>query len=296
MKKLLFIFVITLPFIFSCGNNAEVERLKAQNDSLRNVANDNEMLVDEFAASFADIQENLNTIKEKEKLITLSTTSGQELATDVKEQINEDITAIYQLMLENKQSIKSLKTRLKAAGNKNENLQKNLDIYSRQMDEKDAEITALTVRLDELNFDVKNLNMQITDLVSDIDTLTDITSKQGDTIKNQDNTIKDQDAELHAVYYVYGTKSELKEHNIISKDGALSGFELDDDFDKSYFTQVDDREITNIKLSAKKVEILTKHPANTYEFTEEDKTITGLKIKDTTKFWNISKYLVIMIK
>ena len=296
MKKLLFIFIITLPFIFSCGHNSEVEKLKAQNDSLRGVAKDNELLVEEFSASFAGIQENLNTIKEKEDLITLSTTSGGELSPDIKAQINEDITAIYQLMLENKQSLKSIKTRLKASGNKNTKLQNTIDLYAKQMDEKDAEITTLTTKLEQLNFDVENLNLEITDLHSDIDTLKDITDKQGDTISDQGNTIKDQDEKLHSVYYVYGTKTELKEHNIISKDGVLKGFELDDNFDKTYFTKVDDRSLTNIKLNAKKIEILTKHPANSYNIIEENNTITGIEIKDANQFWSITKYFVIMIK
>ena len=289
MKKILFVFVITLPFIFSCGNNAEVERLKAQNDSLRNVAQDKNLQVEEFMDAFAEIQENLNTIKEKEQIISLNTTTGEEMTENVKQQINQDISTIYDLMTENKTTIKSLQKKLRASGGTNTKLEKTIALYAAQIEEKEAEITKLTQNLAKLNIEVDNLNMEVADLKSDIDTLENINNDKTETIENQDE-------EIHTAYYVYGTKSELKEHNIISKDGALQKFALDDNFDKSYFTKIDIRKTKSIKLNTKKVDILTSHPSNSYQIVEKNKVITGFNITNYEKFWGVSKYLVILIK
>ena len=289
MKKLLFIFVITLPFIFSCGNNAEVERLKLQNDSLRNVAQDKNLQVEEFMDAFAEIQENLNTIKEKEQIISLSTTNAEELTENVKQQINQDISTIYDLMTENKTTIKTLQKKLRASGGTNVKLEKTIALYAAQIEEKEAEISKLTKNLAQLNIDVENLNMEVTDLKSDIDTLENIN-------KNNTETIENQDEEIHTAYYVYGTKDELKEHNIISKDGLLKKFELDNNFDKSYFTKIDIRKTKNIKLNTKKIEILTTHASNSYKTVKTNNIITDFNITNYEKFWEITKYLVILIK
>jgi len=68
MKKYFIIIsmLVAILAVTSCGNDDELERLKAQNDSLQNVANENQAQIDEFMSAFNDIQQNLNTIKEKE--------------------------------------------------------------------------------------------------------------------------------------------------------------------------------------------------------------------------------------
>ena len=68
MKKYLFFlgFIVALIAFVGCGDEEEIERLQAQNDSLQNVANESNIQVQEFMQAFNEIQENLNTIKQKE--------------------------------------------------------------------------------------------------------------------------------------------------------------------------------------------------------------------------------------
>ena len=47
---------------------------------------------------------------------------------------------------------------------------------------------------------------------------------------------------------------------------------------------------------AKHAKIMTPHPADSYEFVYEGKVINYLTIKDPDRFWETSKYLVIMVK
>jgi len=286
MKKYSILLFIAIAFIFGC-NNSELEKLKSQNDSLMSITNTDEIQIQDFLKGFNEIQENLNSIKEKEQIITVTSTDG-ELDATAKDQINEDILTIYELMLENKETITALKKKLSTASYKNTELQKTIDLFTASIDEKDKEIITLKDQLAKLNIDIESLNVQIADLSKGVDTL-----KQKS--ENQEGVISEQDAKLNTVYYVYGTKSELKEHNIISKDGAFKSMKIDDNFDKSYFTKIDMREVTNISLNAKTATMLSTHPVSSYKFVEKDKKIESIQITDYESFWEKSKFLVILV-
>ncbi len=290
MKKLQIFIIIAMPLfmLFSCGNNAEIERLKAQNDSLLGVSQNGDIKVDEYLQAFNEIQENLNIIKNKENIIS-EQASGDNLPGDMKDQINADMGSIYDLMYENKQTIQSLKTKLKKSGGKNSKLEKTIELYTTQMATQDAELSALKIKLENLNIKIDELNTEIIDLNSDIDTL----KKIGE---DQEDLISDQDEKLNTAYYVYGTKKELIEHNVINKGGVFKKIELDDDFDKTYFTKIDIRNTKEIKLNSKKIALMTSHPNSAYEIIETDGKVSAFQIKDVEKFWETSKFLVIVLK
>jgi hypothetical protein len=114
-KKLLTLLVIGLASLFytSCGDkqvdekgNPLADSLQSVNGELNGKLSEKEAAMQEFIASFNEIQENLNAIKEKEKIVNHASAGG-----DVKskqDQIKEDIQAIYDLMGKNKNRIGSL--------------------------------------------------------------------------------------------------------------------------------------------------------------------------------------------
>jgi len=67
------------------------------------------------------------------------------------------------------------------------------------------------------------------------------------------------------------------------------------DFDNKAFTQVDLRNISSIATDSKNIKIITSHPQSSYILeTGVDKKIT-IKITNPSKFWSVSKYLVVQI-
>ena len=46
----------------------------------------------------------------------------------------------------------------------------------------------------------------------------------------------------------------------------------------------------------KRAELLTTHPAKSYELVKDDKGQLTLKITNPKEFWSVSKYLVIQVK
>ncbi len=289
MKKLAYLTLLLLPLLFSC-NQKEVERLQQENDSLRNIVQQSDYTVQQYLAAFNEIQENLNKIKQKENIITVQTSGVEgELSDDVKDQINDDILTIYQLMEQNKIKLDEMKKQLKRSKYKNKELLKTIQLYEEQLQAKDKEINTLKNKLAELNINIEQLNQEIADLKTNIDTMKELTQEQQQKIKEQEEMI-------YTAYYIIGTKKELIEKGALTREGLLAKLEISGDFNKDNFTKIDTREVTEIPIMAKKVEIMSKHPSSSYQLVEDNGIINAIKITDPAAFWETSKFLVIMTK
>ena len=60
--------------------------------------------------------------------------------------------------------------------------------------------------------------------------------------------------------------------------------------------KIDIRTDKEIKLYSKRAELLTTHPAGSYELVKDAKGQLTLKITNPTEFWSVSRYLVIQVK
>lgn len=105
------------------------------------------------------------------------------------------------------------------------------------------------------------------------------------------NTINTQDKQLNTAWYVFGTKKELKEQNILVNGKVLQG-----NFNKNYFTKVDIRSLKAIKLYSKSAKLLTMHPSSSYKLERDAQGQYVLNITNPQLFWSTSKYLVVQVK
>ncbi|MCW3077192.1 MAG: hypothetical protein JWO32_1801 [Bacteroidetes bacterium] len=252
-------------------------------DSLKNVThqlggqlNEKEAALQEFIGAFNEIQDNLNSIKEKEKIVTSASSGG-----DVKSkegQIKEDIQSIYDLMLKNKTRIASLSKKLKDSKLKLEGMEKMIENLQSTINVKDGEIAELKTKVESLNIELTNLN----------------TNYQAVEAESAQKT-----EALNTAYYAIGTLKELKEKNVISREGGIIGLgkttKVKDDFNKEYFTKVNVEQTSVINVGAKKAKIVTNHPKNSYKIVGTEKSIEKIEISNSKDFWSASKYLVIVI-
>ena len=286
MKKYCLIILVALV-AFGCDptNTDEYKKLKAQNDSLATVTGKNDETIIDFVSSLNEVQQNLETIKQKENIITVNTTGGVEKKEDIKAQINQDIQTIYELMQDNKATIKKLNKRLKKSNVKIKELEEMLALLTRQMKDKDLEIEQLKAQLEKLNIVVE-------DLMATVDTLSNEN-------ENKQKVINDQTDEINTAFYVYGSAKELKDHQVITKEGGFIGLgrmeKLMEDFNKEYFTKVDIRKLKSIPIFKKKARLITTHPSDSYRFYGEKK-VDSLIIINPKKFWTASKYLVVVVE
>lgn len=252
-------------------------------DSLKNVThqlggqlNEKEAALQEFIGAFNEIQENLNSIKEKEKIVTSASSGG-----DVKSkegQIKEDIQSIYDLMLKNKTRIASLSKKLKDSKLKLEGMEKMIENLQNTINVKDGEIAELKTKVESLNIELTNLN-------------TNYQAVEAESAQKTDA--------LNTAYYAIGTLKELKEKNVISREGGIIGLgkttKVKDDFNKEYFTKVNVEQTSVINVGAKKAKIVTTHPKNSYKIVGNEKSVEKIEIINAKDFWSASKYLVIVI-
>ena len=101
MKKILYLFALLL--LASCTGGQKTERLTSQNDSLAVVVAQKDSVLNEVFSSLSIVTENLNAIKSRENIINENIDKG-EIPKGTTTQINEDIEAINQLLIANRQT------------------------------------------------------------------------------------------------------------------------------------------------------------------------------------------------
>lgn len=287
MKKILILLCLGAS-IFSCNTETEkkammADSLAAVNNNIANelkekdsILNTKEAAMTEFIQSFNEIQENLNAIKEKEKII--STNSGTDIKKSEKDQVISDIQTIYDLLNKNKEKVANLSKKLKASNLKVQELELAVANLTNQLTEKEAEIASLQQQLEKLSGDFSNLNVKY----------------------NQEKAASEQKTEkLNTAYYVVGTSKELKKNGVITQEGGFIGLgrvaELNTTLDPGYFTKIDITEVKDIPIGGKQVKLITSHPAGSYKMVEGATATIKLSITDAEKFWSISKYLIISV-
>jgi uncharacterized protein (DUF3084 family) len=284
MKKLIFL-ILPLAILAGCnkGTDTEVENLKLENERLRSESMVKDSTLNSFFSSYNEIEENLALIKEKERLIRKA--GAGDISADAKNRITEDLTLIAELMEKNKQTIASLRKRIKDSDVRMSEFEKTIDFLTKTIEDKDAEIIALTNQLAEKNAELRELAGQIQSISTDLAT--------------KSETISKQDAELNKAYYVIGTERELRDNGILTKEGGFVGIgktrALSKDFNAQYFTEIDIRKVTTIPVNAKTARIITNHPSSSYNLIG-DKSVERIEIVDFANFWRSTKHLVVVVK
>ncbi|MBK7215165.1 MAG: hypothetical protein IPH88_18125 [Bacteroidales bacterium] len=292
MKKILILLIVPAMLLtMSCNKQkAEIERLKAKNDSLMAIGFAKDTTVMSYVRAFNEIQSNLDSIKQKENIISQNTAGGTELQANAKDQVTSDINAIYQLLQKNRELVASLRSKLKKSDVRIVELEKMIESLNKQIESKDVEIATLKDQLANLNIKVEGLSSQVSNLNQTVDNL----SSEN---KAKQQAINEKTAELNTAYYVIGTSKELKEKNIITKEGGFIGLgkskTVKSDFDKTYFTKVDITKFKGVPVFKKKATLLTTHPAGSFKMVGA-KAVDSLVVKNYAEFWSASKYLVII--
>lgn len=283
MKKILF-FCTGLLIMASCGGGSKQEnKLQATNDSLRSqlASRDNEM--DSVLSLFNMIQEGFSQINQAQNRVTLSRTGSGEARQAAREQIQSDMQFIVTTMKENQQRIAELQARMKKSNLQSAELQKAIEGMQSELEMKNKQLEALQAELAQRNIVIEGMDKSITELSANVENL---------AVQNEEKAkiVAEQDKDLHTAWFAIGTRSELKEKRILIDGEVLTG-----NYEKDYFTKVDIRSLNTIALMSKKGELLTNHPAGSYELVKGADKMLTLKINNPTKFWSVSKYLVIRV-
>ena len=285
MKKLAVLFVCAAMLASCDGFKGGGKHLKAENDSLLMELNQRNAELDDMMGTFNEVQEGFRKINAAESRVDLQRGTITENSASAKQQIASDIEFISKQMEENKAQIAKLQAQLKNSSYNSAQMKKAVAALTAELNAKQQRIEELQTELASKNIRIQELDAAVSDLSAAKETLVAENEAKAKTVAEQDKS-------LNAAWFVFGTKSELKAQKILQSGDVLKSA----DFNKDYFTQIDIRTTKEIKLYSKRAELLTTHPAGSYELVKDDKGQLTLKITNPTEFWSISRYLVIQVK
>jgi hypothetical protein len=288
MKPIFLTFAVLLLLLTSCGKqSSDYQALKAQNDSLLNAKHKLQSEVDGYFETMNQIEQNIEKIKSTENTISLQPV-GQEMDDNTRTKINEDLTYLNDMLQTNKEELARLKSKLKKSAFRSSELDRTITRLTKSLEEETTRAALLQEELSKKDSLIVQLNTVVTEKEKNIE---DLSTEN----KTKETKLKEQDETIHTAWYVFGTRSELKEQKIITSDGLFSPQRvLERDFNKNYFVRIDARNTKSIPLYSTHAKILTNHPKSSYTLEKENGNFV-LLIVDPNEFWSISKYLVIEV-
>lgn len=291
MKKIMILVAVSLTVALTACENKATQEQQAQadmssRDSLLSVIAQKDNELNDMMTTLNDIQEGFRQINEAEGRVNLS--KGQP-ETSQREEIMENLAFIQRTMQLNRELIarlqQQLKTNTSASSKLKATLEATIEGLNSELEAKNKQIADLTAELEQKNLYIAKQGEQITALNQNVN---DLTAQN----EAKSRTMAAQDKELHTGWYVFGTKRELKEQNILQRGDVLRS----DQFNKDYFTRVDIRVDKVIKLYSKSAKLLTNHPAGSYSLDRDSQGQYTLRITNPQEFWRASRYLVIVVK
>ncbi len=282
MKKLLMMACLAALVLTGCKDGKTTAGIgAAQNDSLNSIIAQKDSELNDLMGTINEIEDGLNQINEAENRVTLLK-NGE--GASKKQKLKEDVQFIATRMKQNKELIAKLQKQMANSSIKSEQLQKTIDLLNKKLEAKEKEMQALREELDKQDIHIMELDETINNLNTKSNRLASESSRKSEVINAQDK-------QINTAWYVFGTKKELRNQHILEGDKVMTG-----NFNKNYFTKIDIRDLSEIKLYSKNVKVLTTHPSSTYTLVRDANKQYTLRITNPQIFWSTSKYLVVLVK
>lgn len=283
--------IITAVLFTSCDQREK--ELEQKLLEMEQTASQKDEDLNAFIDSFTAIQTNLDSIKQLEGIVTARVIENPEQNSNVEDAIVEDMLLIYENMKQTRGQIESLEEELNSSSIASKKLKKLLANLKKDIIAKDNEITMLKEGLVEAN-------IYIDKLMSSVDRLALENERRVQVIQQKNVELQEKEEEIQSGYWIAGKTKELRNQNVIDKEGAFLGIGgvkvVSEDMNLEDLTQINIQEVTEIELSGKKPELVTSHPKHTYEFVMGEKNqVEKLVIDDPDAFWQNSKVLVIVV-
>ncbi len=287
-----------------CGWKKQIDQLKTDNQKL---AQEKEQLTQQVTAAgvettemqgtLDEVQKNLEELRGKElQVIKSSIEVVQEgkAPTARREQLKSEIETIRKAIRENLDKLQRLEkenaeNRAKAAS------------AGKQVKELSGQVTTLERLVGELKSQLEEKSATIDELEKTVFELKGQVEQQANEIQEKTGVIEEQTKEINKVYVAIASRTVLKEKGLVEKKGSVLGLGgswlRTGRFDPEIFKELDLREATEfpIAMPIKKVRVLSDHPKDSYEIVANPEGGCTLKVTDPARFWQGSKYLVVMM-
>lgn len=289
MKKILFLAIATAALTLTgCQSKREQKQAQDQSqakiDSLERVIQQSNNETGDMARTIQQIKDGFRQISEAEGRIV-----KQQEGTSDEAVILENMRFIQRQMRLNRELIANLREQLR---NANQTTKDTKGAYEAMIDEFDHQLLAKNEEIRSLQRQLAERDSTIGRQIEQIDLLNDNVADLTSKNEEKERKVNEQDQQIHTAWYVYGTKKELREQNILQKGDVMRS----SDINRNYFTKIDMRVVKSIPLYSKSAELLTDHPAGSYSLDKDAQGQYTLRITNADSFWSVSRYLVVLVK
>ena len=302
MRKILY-FVAALVVMAGIASMSSCKKDKAEvakvnQDSIDNLALTDSLATiraekDTLAALMMEVSDGMNQILDMQNQMSVENLNSD--SPDKKIQLRNNILAIQQGIVEQKQRVAQLEKRLKQSTNYSDAMKKQIASLKQQLDHQESINNSLTAQLQAAHVTIKNLNTKVDSLNTENAHVTSAYNSASARAQEETQRANNLVNEMNVCYYVVGSKKELKRQKIIETGFLKKTRVMEGDFTQSYFTKADKRTLNRIALHSKKAEIMSRHPSGSYVI-EDEGGQKVLKITNPSRFWELSNYLVVKIK
>lgn len=284
------VFAASIVLLAACGDekkiastdDTSVDQLVQTRDSLQQVIANQDSLL----SLINELGDGMEQIKMLENI--LSSENLQSETPDRRDKIRNDMADIQRTLNERRQRLAELEARLNKSNANNAHLRQAITSLKSQ-------IAAQVTTIESLRKDLASANIYIDQLTQNVDSLNTTvanTIEEKNVVEQKNEELTNQ---LNTCYYVIGSKSELKAHDIIETGFLKKTKIMPEDFQRNYFTTADQRSLTSLPLHSKKAKVLTSQPSDSYQIVNDANGMKVLNITNPEKFWSTYKYLVIQV-
>jgi len=272
-------------------NRFKEQRTEAQmvHENLNGIIEHRDSVINDLVLTFNEIEKDMNIVREQENLLALSV-DDPEFTNDVRERIVNEIQKMNTMLEENRAKVKALNKQLKASGLKMAALEDKMVDLQASLEQRDSSINVLKT-------DLVSRDSQLAELNTVIDSLDMEVVEREETIQVKDALISQNLAELDKAFLAAGNYKELEEKGIVAKEGGFLGLGkskvvpaslTDSDFDQISISQTD-----RIDIHAKKMELISNHPVDSYQVVSNDSIVEYIQITQPQMFWKKTRYAVV---
>lgn len=267
-----------------------IQDLNIQKANLNTTLGARDSLVNELVGSFNEIEDSLTFINEKRGRIKLETREGNP---NQKEAILADIKLMNKMLEASSKKIDELNKKLKSTGIDIRSFKNRITKLTQNIEEQNNNILALKTELEKRDSKIAEMNEQVAQLENHV-------ALKSDSLVQKTQIIEEKENELNKAFFASGTKKELEENGVLTREGGFLGIgkhkAIKDNINSSYFTQLDQRNTLSFPIFSKKAKVISEHPDSSYRFVYQDDLIAYLEIENPNEFWKISKYAVVEVK
>ena len=290
--------IIITGFILLLNKDSQINELHIESQIRDSIISKRDSVINELDGAIFEIEQNITHVKNKRDQLEFE---YRESNLSQKEKILQDIRLLDAMLEENEQKMEELNRKLASSEVEIKSFRDRVNRLTAEIKNQNIVVDDLKKEIERRDYQLARMDEKVNELETVLLVQTDSITALTDSINRSSEHISYLDRELHKAYWVQGTYKELKENEVLEKEGGFLGFigknkTVKKNLNVNYFTELDIRKADIIPVKARKVEMISEHSANSYRLVYQDDQIAYLKIENPEEFWKLTKFAVIEIK